>query len=54
MTGRQQRTFIEYDYIFEYLGQADKVEFKPFNNMAMPKTIPFEKCKLVDERKILR
>ncbi len=54
MSGRQQRTFVEYDYVFDYLGRADKLEVKTLNNIAMLKAIPFEKCKLVDERNILR
>jgi len=54
MTGRKQRTFIEYDYIFEYLGQADKMEFKDLNKIEKTKSIPYDNYKLVDERKILK
>jgi len=54
MTGRKQRTFIEYDYIFEYLGKADRMEFKDLNKIEMIKSMPDNKYKLVDERKILK
>ena len=54
MTGRKQRTFVEYDYIFEYLGQADKIEFRDLNKIGKTKTIPTDNYKLVDERKILK
>ena len=54
MTGRKQRTFVEYDYIFEYLGQADKMEFRDLNKIGKTKSIPTDNYKLVDERKILK
>lgn len=54
MTGRKQRTFLEYDYIFEYLGQADKIEYKDLNKIEKTKTIPTDIYKLVDERKLLK
>ncbi len=54
MTGRKQRTFVEYDYIIEYLGQADKIEFRDLNKIEKTKTIPIDNYKLVDERKILK
>lgn len=53
MSGRKQRTFVEFDYIFEYLGQADNVEFKDLNKIEKVKQIPSDRCKQVDERKVL-
>ncbi len=53
MTGRKQRTFVEYDYLIEYLGQADKVVFKDWKSMKTNKIKP-KQYKLVDERKILK
>ncbi len=53
MTGRKQRTFAEYDYLIEYVGQADKIVFKDWNKMETSKIKPKE-YKLVDERKILK
>lgn len=54
MTGRKQRTFVVYDYIFEYLGQAEKIEFKDLNKIIQTKTVPTDYYKIVDERKILK
>ena len=53
MTGRKQRTFVEYDYLIEFVGQADKIVFKDWNKMETSKIKPKE-YKLVDERKILK
>ena len=54
MTGRKQRTFVEYDYIFEYLGQADKIEFRDLSKIEKTKIIPTNNYKLIDERKVLK
>ncbi len=54
MTGRKQRTFVEYDYLIEYLGQADKVVFKDWKKIETIKIKPNKEYKLVDERKILK
>ena len=54
LTGRKQRTFVEYDYLFEYLGQADTIEFMELNKIKKTKSIPIDNCKLVDERKLLK
>lgn len=53
MTGRKQRTFSEFDYILEYIGTADKIEYKESNKIEMSKAIPVTDCKVIDERKIL-
>jgi hypothetical protein len=53
MTGRKQRTFSEFDYILEYIGKADKIEYKALNKIETLKNIPATDCKVIDERKIL-
>lgn len=53
MTGRKQRTFSEFDYILEYIGTANKIEYKELNKIETIKTIPVTDCKVIDERKIL-
>lgn len=52
MSGRKQRTFAEYDYLIEYVGQAEKIVFKELNKLEILKIKPG--YKLVDERKILK
>ncbi len=54
MTGRKQRTFYEYDYIIELIGKVNRIEFLELNKISKTKKIPFEKCKLINERKILK
>lgn len=54
MTGRKQRTFAEYDYLIEYLGQADNILFKDFKKLETIRKTPGKEYKLVDERKILK
>ena len=54
LTGRKQRTFCEFDYIFEWIGQVDKIEFPERNKLKKCKKIPLTECKLIDERKILK
>ena len=53
MTGRKQRTFSEYDFVFHFIGTANKIEFKNLNKIVTTKTIPKQDSKLIDERKIL-
>lgn len=53
-SGRRQRTYREFDYIIEYLGQADAVRFMKPAQMEVEKKIPVEKCRLIDERQILK
>lgn len=53
MSGRKQRTFSEFDYILEYLGTADKIEYKELNKIETTKTVLVKECKVIDERKIL-
>lgn len=53
MTGRKQRTFSEFDYIIEYVGTADKIQYKELNKIETSKAVPVTDCKLIDERKIL-
>lgn len=54
LTGRKQRTFAEYDYILEYIGDAAQIVFRDLNKIATIKTIPLDSCKLIDERKMLQ
>ena len=54
MTGRKQRTFYEYDYIIEFIGKANRIEFLELNKISKTKEIPFESCKMINERKILK
>lgn len=54
LSGRKQRTYVEFDYIIEYLGQADAVRFMKPAQMEVEKKIPVEKCRLIDERQILK
>ena len=54
MTGRKERTFYELDFIIEWIGKADKIEYRELNKISKKKMLPFKDCKLIDERKILR
>jgi hypothetical protein len=53
LSGRRERTFAEYDFIFVYAGQADSIVFKDPKQLQIIKVPPGE-YKLVDERKILK
>jgi hypothetical protein len=54
LTGSKERTFYEYDFIIEWIGKIDTIEFCELNKISKRKTIPIDNCKLIDERKILR
>jgi len=54
MTGRKQRAFYEFDYVFELYEQIEKIEYLDLNKISKIKTIPIEACKLINERKILK
>lgn len=54
MTGRKERTFYEFDFIIEWIGTANRVEFRELNKINKLKNIPLGNSKLIDERKILR
>jgi hypothetical protein len=54
MSGRKDRSFVEYDFVLRYLGQAEKVEFQEINQMEREKVIAARDCRIVDERKILK
>ena len=54
MTGRKQRTFAEYDYLIEYVGQANKIVYKDFKKIETIRNKPNREYKFVDERKILK
>lgn len=52
LSSRKQRTFYEYDYILEHLGQADSIVYKDLSQIERTKAVPTE-SKLVDERRVL-
>jgi hypothetical protein len=54
MTGRKQRTYYEYEYIFEDLKSVKHVEFIDDKELIFLKEIKKNNCKLIDERKLLR
>ena len=55
LSGRgTQRIFSEYDYIMEYLGKVQSIDFQDIQTLRVSKEIPHQKCKLIDERKILK
>jgi len=53
MSGRKERSFVEYDFIFVYLGQAGSIVFQDPKQLEITKS-PTKEYKLVDERKILK
>ena len=53
MSGRKERTYYEFDFIIEWLGSADKIEFRELNKINKSKILPLESLQLIDERKIL-
>jgi len=54
MTGRMERSFYEFDYIFELKGCIEKIKYLELNKIQTNKSIPINNCKLIDERKILK
>lgn len=50
MSRGKERTFYEFDYVIEWIGTVDKIEFRESNKT---KVIPISYCKLIDERKFL-
>jgi hypothetical protein len=54
MTGRKQRSYHEFDYLIEWIGQADKLAFLEPNRIKQTKKIPITTDKVIDERKILK
>lgn len=53
LTGRKQRTFNEFEYIFEYPGEAGEVHFVSEVEVEKNKMIP-QDFSTVDERKLLK
>lgn len=47
----KQRTYCEYDYIFEYPGMVDSIEFAAENQLEVERKIPWERAKTIDLRK---
>jgi len=54
MSKGKERTFYEFDFIIEWIGSADKIEFCELNKITKSKVIPRDDSKRIDERKILR
>lgn len=52
-TSRRNRTYVEYDYIFQNLGIAKSIIFKTPAAMGQKKLTHFKNSKLVDERRRL-
>lgn len=52
MTGGKERTYCEFDYIIEYVGSIDSIEFLAPSQLSKVKKIP-KPIKTIDERKIL-
>jgi hypothetical protein len=53
MTGRRDRNYSEYEYIIEYLGEIETVDFLEQNKIKTIKRIPTERIKHIDLRKVL-
>lgn len=53
MTGRKQRTFYEFEYLFEPVKKVEHIEFKDISALSV-KQVPNQESKIIDERKILR
>lgn len=54
MTGRKQRTYYEYEYIFEGLRPVNRIEYLDEKELLVLKKIERKNCKIIDERKMLR
>ncbi len=53
-SGRKQRTFYEFEYILDWIGCAEEINFQELNQIKRSKKLPLTTCKLIEERKILR
>ncbi|NCT10394.1 MAG: hypothetical protein GW772_10005 [Flavobacteriia bacterium] len=53
LTGRRERTYTEYGYIIEYLGDVSKVDFIAPNKIEFVRKIPAKSSKVIDLRKVL-
>ncbi|GAB2775542.1 hypothetical protein [Salinimicrobium soli] len=51
LTGRKERTFHEFDYVIEWLGKAEKIEFL---DTQRTKDLPLKFSNVINERKLLR
>ncbi len=54
MSGRKQRTFYEFEYLFEPVKKVEHLEFKDDISSLLVKQVPNQEYKIIDERKILR
>jgi len=53
LTSGAERIYIEYDFIIEYMGEVNKVNFVALSNVGTERTIPTLIDKKIDLRKIL-
>lgn len=53
LSGRRERTYTEYEYIIEYLGDVSKVDFIAPNKIEIARKIPNKFAKVIDFRKVL-
>lgn len=53
LSGRRERTYTEYEYIIEYLGDVSKVDFMAPNKIETVRKIPTKFAKVIDLRKVL-
>lgn len=51
MTGRKQRTYFESSYLIQYVGKVESIEFLPYNEVTIERTIPDEFSQRIDLRK---
>lgn len=54
LSGRKQRSFYEFDYIFQNLGEVERIDFLENRPLRNKKNIPEKSARLVEERKLLR
>ena len=53
MSSGKERSYSEYEYIIEYQGESDSIEFKDLNKIETQKDVPQKFIKHIDLRKIL-
>jgi hypothetical protein len=53
MTGRKERSYGEYEYIIEYLGEVESIDFVDMNKIKVKKQLTEKFSKTIDLRKVL-
>ncbi|RLD56555.1 MAG: hypothetical protein DRI97_07210 [Bacteroidetes bacterium] len=51
LSGRKQRHYHEFDYVMEFIGEYNRIEFLPPTEISCKKSIPVKQTKVIDERK---